>query len=68
MPLDLPKVLKQMRLDSGLSQKQISDAMGKATRLSYSRYELGYQDPTIGKLEEIISAMGYKLELVITKK
>jgi transcriptional regulator with XRE-family HTH domain len=66
--LDIPKMLKELRDFEGLTAKQISDRMGLKTRASYSCYELGYRDPTVQQLLRILEAMGYELELVVTKK
>lgn len=44
--------LRQLRLERGLSQKQVSDALG-LTLGAYAHYEQGVREPSIAILKQI---------------
>lgn len=50
-------ILKQLRLNSGLSQRDVAKRMKQKSINGYVRYESGKAIPSIVKLEEIVSAI-----------
>ena len=49
---DLAKRLKEVRLDRGMSQAQVSKALG-LSRNAYTNYELGLREPSISILKQL---------------
>lgn len=58
-------VLQRLRLRSGRSLSQIAEAMGRASKNAYARYEQGEAIPTIEKFEELLHAVSNDLTLII---
>ena len=49
---DLAKRLKEVRLERGMSQAQVSKALG-LSRNAYTNYELGLREPSISILKQL---------------
>lgn len=48
----LAEKLKELRLEKGLSQKEVSTALG-LTRSAFTNYENGYREPSLETLKKI---------------
>ena len=48
----LSEKLKELRLEKGLSQKEVSTALG-LTRNAFTNYENGYREPSLETLKTI---------------
>lgn len=63
------KTIKELRLERGLTLQNIVDKLelGDATKRGYVssifRLEAGTQVPTVARLERILEALGYKMEI-----
>ena len=49
---DLAKRLKEVRLERGMSQAQVSKTLG-LSRNAYTNYELGLREPSISILKQL---------------
>lgn len=49
--------LKKFRINSGLTQQQIADAMG-ITKATYSGYETGRRQPDVAKIKQLAEILG----------
>jgi predicted transcriptional regulator len=58
-------VLQRLRLRSGRSLSQVAEALGRASRNAYARYEQGEAVPTIEKFEELLHAVSSDATLII---
>lgn len=58
-------LLKQKRLERGLTIIEIANRLGSKSPTAYSRYESGKVQPSFEKLDEILKAMGDDLEPII---
>ena len=56
-----------MRLDLGLSQKEMASALG-IIESQYCRLEKGKHNPTVLSLIEIADVFGYDLDIKIKKR
>ena len=52
--------LKKARLESGLSQKELSENIGVA-KSTYSLYESGKREPNVNTIKKIASALNVSL-------
>ncbi len=52
---------------SGLSLSQVAERLGVSSRNAYARYEQGHSDPTIEKLNRLLSAVCPNTEIVINE-
>lgn len=59
--------IKDKRIQAGLTQKDIADRIG-VYQQQYSRIETGNYNFTLLLLFKIAHAMGYKVEIKLTKK
>ena len=48
----LPEKLKELRIEKGLSQREVSSALGM-TRNAFTNYENGYREPSLDNLKKI---------------
>ncbi len=53
----LAMVLRQKRVDNGLSIRQVADRLGQSSPNAYGRYETGKSIPTIEKFDELLAAI-----------
>jgi transcriptional regulator with XRE-family HTH domain len=67
-PKDFPKELKRLREEKNLTQLQAARSMGKKTARSWAVYETGEQTPTLAQAEALLKAIGYALELHVSKR
>ena len=58
-------VLQRLRLRSGRSLSQVAEALGRASKNAYARYEQGKAIPTIEKFEELLHAVSDDTTLII---
>lgn len=49
---NLPEKLKELRKEKGISQKEVSAALG-LTRNAFTNYENGYREPSLETLKKI---------------
>lgn len=57
----------KMRLELGLSQKEIANALGMLES-QYCRLEKGQHNPTVLSLIELTDLFGYDFEIIIKKE
>lgn len=57
-------MLKAIRIENGLSQKQLADMVG-ITQPTYSNIENGKRNPTIKTLKRIAKALGCSIDDLI---
>lgn len=55
--MGLKENIKRLRLERGLTQEQIADALG-ITRSSVTQWELGWSQPRMGKIEQLAELLG----------
>ncbi len=60
-------LLKQERLKSGLSLKQVAERLGAKSHNAYARYEQGRSVPTVEKLAELYAAVSPEKDLVLAE-
>ena len=48
----LDEKLKELRIEKGLSQREVSSALGM-TRNAFTNYENGYREPSLDNLKKI---------------
>ena len=53
----LAMILRQKRVDNGLSIREVADRLGQSSPNSYGRYETGKSIPTIEKFDELLAAI-----------
>lgn len=53
----LAMILRQKRIDNGLSVRDVARRLGQSSPNSYGRYENGKSIPTIEKFEELLAAI-----------
>ncbi len=61
-------VLKQNRLNSSLTLKEIANAMGSNYGSSVICYEDGTRQPSVSKFDELLAAIGKRLVITIEDK
>lgn len=65
------KTLKQLRVESGLSQSELGQKMAKDSKAVFqgpvSNLEKGKVSPTVRRLAETLHAMGFNLELIAVR-
>ncbi len=49
---NLAEKLKELRIEKGLSQREVSSALGM-TRNAFTNYENGYREPSLENLKKI---------------
>ena len=59
----LPAILKQIRMEQGLSKLTVATRMGLASDHQIANWEDGINDPRLSSLERWASALGYELVL-----
>jgi transcriptional regulator with XRE-family HTH domain len=62
----LPKLLRQIRLDSGLTQLQLAHILHQ-TQSYVSKYEAGEQRLDLYELHQICNAVGTPLNVLVEK-
>lgn len=60
-------LLRKLRVKQGLSVQQIGGRMDVSVS-AYNNYEHGRSVPTMAKLEKVLSAMGYGVEITVKRK
>ncbi len=58
-------ILRNLRLESGLTAKQVVQRMGEKSETGYLRYERGESMPSIEKLDQILMAIDPASESVL---
>jgi hypothetical protein len=58
-------ILKQKRIDRGLTTKEVAERMGEKSVNGYSRYEQGLSIPSIEKLHDIINAIDPEADVIL---
>lgn len=58
------KMLKEFRLNQGLTQQEVADIVGCSRSLVY-QWEKGIRSPTIEQLERLASHCGTTLEVIL---
>lgn len=58
-------ILKQKRIEKGLTTKDVANRMGEKSVNGYARYEQGASVPSIEKLEQIMSAIDPKKDVIL---
>ena len=61
-PVDLPKLLRDLREAAGISQAQMASSLGFKSPATISLYESGKRRITVGELEAMSNALGYSTE------
>ena len=61
----LAMILRQKRVDNGLSIREIADRLGQSSPNSYGRYENGKSIPTIEKFDELLAAIDPGLSSIL---
>ena len=61
----LAMILRQKRIDSGLSIRDVANRMGQSSPNSYGRYESGKSIPTIEKFDELLKAIDSNLSSIL---
>lgn len=56
--------LKKARLESGLSQKELSENIGVA-KSTYSLYESGKREPNVNTIKKIASALNVSADILL---
>lgn len=56
--------LKEIRLEKGLTQRQVADYIGCAPSV-YSRYETGGREPSIGTLIQLSRCLGVTIDCMV---
>ncbi|MGH8308503.1 MAG: type II toxin-antitoxin system HicB family antitoxin [Steroidobacteraceae bacterium] len=59
--------LFRMRIDQGLSLRQVAARMGASSSEAWARYESGRASPTMEKLEELLHAVDPRAEFTLKK-
>ena len=60
-------LFKKLRENERMTQSKVAFEMG-AQKCSYSQYEEGKREPSIGKFSDILDALGYEWNLILQKK
>ena len=61
----LAMILRQKRIDNGLSIRDVANRMGQSSPNSYGRYESGKSTPTIEKFDELLTAIDPNLSSIL---
>lgn len=61
----LAMILRQKRVDNGLSIREVADRLGQSSPNSYGRYENGKSVPTIEKFDELLAAIDPGLSSIL---
>lgn len=56
--------LKQLRLENGLTQRQVADILGLTVK-GYNFYELGQREPSISSLKKLCEFYGVSSDYLI---
>ena len=62
--MDVPELIRQARLESGLTQRQLASRLG-VTQAAVAQLESARTNPTIATLERALDATDHRLELRI---
>lgn len=60
-------LFKKLRENERMTQSKVAFEMG-SQKCSYSQYEEGKREPSIGKFSQILDALGYEWNLTLQKK
>ena len=63
--MDLASNIRQRRLEMGISQQELADAIGYKSRSTIAKIEMGENDVPVSKLFEIAKALDTKAETLI---
>jgi transcriptional regulator with XRE-family HTH domain len=58
-------LLRQVRLEKGLTQKECAARMGFKSVRAWAAYEAGDRSPTLEQAEHLLHVFGYTAELVV---
>ena len=61
----LALILKQKRIETGLTIKDVTAKLGQTSPNSYGRYETGKNIPTLKKFDELLTAINPKASSVL---
>ncbi len=61
----LALVLKQKRIDNGLTIREVALRLGQTSPNAYSRYETGRNIPTLKKFDELVTAINSNSSVVL---
>ena len=61
----LAMILRQKRIDNGLSIRNVASRLGQSSPNSYGRYENGKSIPTIEKFDELLTAIDPGLSSIL---
>ena len=61
----LALILKQKRLDNGLTIRDVAMRLGQSSPNSYGRYESGKSIPTLEKFDELLAAISPDLSSIL---
>ena len=61
----LAMILRQKRVDNGLSIREVAGRLGQSSPNSYGRYENGKSIPTIEKFDELLAAIDPGLSSIL---
>ena len=61
----LAMILRQKRIDNGLSIRDVASRLGQSSPNSYGRYENGKNIPTIEKFDELLAAIDPGLSSIL---
>ena len=61
----LAMILRQKRIDNGLSIREVAGRLGQSSPNSYGRYETGKSIPTIEKFDELLAAIDPGLSSIL---
>ena len=61
----LAMILRQKRIDNGLSVRDVASRLGQSSPNSYGRYETGKSIPTIEKFDELLAAIDPGLSSIL---
>lgn len=64
---DLANKLKELRIDKGLSQSEVSKALG-LTRNAFTNYENGYREPSLDILKKICELFAVSADYLLGLK
>ncbi|MDE6558017.1 MAG: helix-turn-helix domain-containing protein [Clostridia bacterium] len=64
---DLGRKLKELRIEKGLTQKEVSLMLG-STRNAFTNYEMGIREPSLDTLKKICQIFGVSADYLLGLK
>ena len=66
--MDLGQIIKEIRIERGLTQEQLAKKMGYSSRQAICKVERGKENITINRIEKFAEALNVSLSYILDYK